>query len=111
MHGLRKLFSALLVLYGLAPAPAGAAAGQTGRVYHRIDGRLQSRNLDVSNVRVRLLRMPEGRPVTETYTRREGQFTFGQLLTGQYAVETLETDRFEASLTPVSLVPPNPNAL
>ena len=110
MHGLRKLFSALLVFFGLTLALASVAVGQTGRVYHRIDGRLQSRNLDVSNIRVRLLRMPEGRPITETFTRREGQFTFPQLPTGEYAVETLETDKFEASLTSVQLHPPNPNA-
>lgn len=109
MYGLRRFISALLVFSGLALAPPGAAAGQE-RVYHSINGRLQSRNLDVSNIRVRLLRMPEGRPLTETFTRREGQFTFNQLTTGEYAIESVETDRFEATLTTVSLQPPNPNA-
>jgi tetratricopeptide (TPR) repeat protein len=107
MHGLMKVLSALLVVCGLAPSPVTAAQD---RVYHRIDGRLQSRNLDVSNIRVRLLRMPEGRPITETFSRRDGQFAFSQLPTGEYAVETIENDRFEATQTPVSLVPPNPNA-
>lgn len=109
MHGLRRLFSATLIFYCLTPALSGMVLGQE-RVYHRIDGRLQSRNLDVSNVRVRLLRMPEGRPITETFTRREGQFAFGQLTAGEYAIETLETDKFEATLTSVSVQPPNPNA-
>jgi Tfp pilus assembly protein PilF len=109
MYGLKKFFSALLFVSCLAPALPRAAGAQE-RVYHKIDGRLQSRTLDVSNIRVRLLRMPEGRPITETYTRRDGQFAFGQLPTGDYAIETLETDRFEATLTPVQLYPPNPNA-
>ena len=94
MHGLMKVLSALLVVCGLAPSPVTAAQD---RVYHRIDGRLQSRNLDVSNIRVRLLRMPEGRPITETFSRRDGQFAFSQLPTGEYAVETIENDRFEAT--------------
>jgi len=109
MNGVRKFLSALLVISGLALSLTRGAAAQD-RVYHRIDGRLQSRNLDVSNIRVRLLRMPEGRPITETFTRRDGQFAFAQLQTGEYAIETIENDRFEATLTPVSLVPPNPNA-
>lgn len=109
MNGVRKFLSALLVISGLGLSLARAAAPQD-RVYHRIDGRLQSRNLDASNIRVRLLRMPEGRPITETFTRRDGQFAFSQLQTGEYAIETIENDRFEATLTPVSLVPPNPNA-
>lgn len=110
MHGLMKFFSALLVVSALAPALPCAAGAQSERVYHRIDGRLQSRNLDVSNIRVRLLRMPEARPITETFSRRDGQFVFSQLPTGDYAIETLETDRFDATLTPVQLYPPNSNA-
>lgn len=105
MRGLIRLFSASLVVYGLALSLSRGAEAQE-RVYHRIDGRVQSRNLDVSNIRVRLLRMPQGSPLTETFTRRDGQFTFGQLSTGDYAVETLETDRFEATLTPVQVYPP-----
>src|SRR5918911_1270533 len=107
MHGLKKIFAALLLFCGLAPPPAAAA--QSDRVYHRIEGRLQSRNLDVSNIRVRLLRMPEGRPITETFSRRDGQFTFSQIPTGEYAVETIENDRFEATLTAISVYPPNPS--
>jgi Tfp pilus assembly protein PilF len=106
MHGLSKLFSALLFVCALAPSPSVAARAQE-RVYHRIDGRLQARNLDVSNMRVRLLHMPEGRPITETFTRRDGQFVFSQLPTGDYAVETFETDRFEATLTVVQVYPPS----
>ena len=109
MRGLMKFFSALLVVSAVVLALPRAAAAQD-RVYHRIEGRLRSRNLDVSNIRVRLLRLPEGRPITETYSRRDGEFVFGQLSAGDYAVETLETDRYEESLTTVQVYPPNPNA-
>lgn len=109
MHGLVRFFAALFVVSALALAPPRAAGAQD-RVYHKIDGRLQSRNLDVSNIRVRLLRMPEGRPITETFSNREGQFAFEKLPTGDYAIETLETDRFEATLTSIQLYPPNPDA-
>ena len=108
MHGLMKFFSALFVVSALALA-LPRAAGAQDRVYHKIDGRLQSRNLDVSNIRVRLLRMPDGRPITETFTRRDGQFVFGQLSTGDYMVETVETDTYEATLTTIQVRPSNPN--
>ena len=109
MHGLMRLLAASLVASAITLALPRAAGAQE-RVYHKIDGRLRSRNLDVSNMRVRLLRMPDGRPVTETFSRRDGEFVFGQLPTGDYAIETFETDRFEASLTTVQAYPPNLNA-
>jgi tetratricopeptide (TPR) repeat protein len=64
----------------------------------------------VGNLRVRLLKMPEGRPITETFTRPDGQFTFKQLPTGDYVVETFETEKFEPTATSVPLFPPNPAA-
>ena len=85
------------------------ASGQsdTATIYHQIEGRIQHRSGTVRNVRVRLLRLPEMRPITETFSRPEGQFTFNQVTEGDYAIETFETEQFEATLTNVQ-VRPNP---
>lgn len=110
MHGLRRDISALLAAVCLALSLAPAAVAQGERIYHRIEGRLQARTLNVRNIRVRLLRLPEMRPLTETFSRPEGQFTFGQLSSGDYVIETVETDDFEATYTTVAVHPPNPAA-
>lgn len=107
MHGPRRNLSALLAAPCVVLALALTAGAQGGRV-HRIEGRLQARTLNVRNIRVRLLRMPEMRPLTETFTRPEGQFTFSLLSAGEYLIETVETDMFEATSTPVTIYVPNP---
>lgn len=107
MHGLRRNLTALLAASCLVLSLAPAARAQGGRI-HRIEGRLMARTLNVRNIRVRLLRLPEMSPLTETFSRPEGQFTFGQLSTGEYAIETVETDDFEATYTTVSVQPANP---
>lgn len=93
-------FFALLLL--LAPAPGGQSVG-TGP--HEVEGRVWFRGGNVVQVRVRLLRLPEGRPLADTFTRRDGQFRFTHLAEGEYAVETFETEKFEAALKPVSVTP------
>lgn len=79
------------------PQPPQAA------VFHRIDGRVQFRTDGVGNLRVRLVR--EMRPLAETFTRPEGQFSFSMVREGDYVVETFETDKFEASSTSVLVRP------
>jgi tetratricopeptide (TPR) repeat protein len=49
--------------------------------------------------------MPENRPIAESFTRREGQFRFTNIAEGEYAVETLETEKFEAAIKTVSVHP------
>jgi tetratricopeptide (TPR) repeat protein len=49
--------------------------------------------------------MPENRPIAETFTRKEGQFRFTHIAEGEYAVETLENERFEPALKTVSVSP------
>lgn len=108
MIGAGKSKAAWLFALVLLPALAGAAAGQTAQgIYHSVEGRVHARNQGVRNVRVRLLKMPDMRPITETFTRSDGRFEFKQLPTSEYVVETVETDRYEATLTSVSLVPPD----
>lgn len=109
MVGGHKNISALLAAFILTLALTVTAGAQSAEgVYHQIDGRLQSRNYNVGNIRVRLLRMPDARPITETFTRPDGQFLFKQLVAGEYIVETFETDKFEATTTRVSVIPPVP---
>jgi tetratricopeptide (TPR) repeat protein len=54
---------------------------------------------------VRLLRLPENRPIAETFTRSEGPFRFTHVREGEYAVETFETEMFEPALMNVSVRP------
>lgn len=72
-------------------------------VFHRIEGRVHFRTDGVGNLRVRLVR--EMRPIAETFTRPEGQFSFSMVREGDYQVETVETDKFEASSTSVLVRP------
>lgn len=73
------------------------------QVFHRIEGRIQFQTEGVGLLRVRLIR--EMRPVAETFTRPEGQFVFTMVREGEYSVETFDTEKFEASLTSVSVRP------
>jgi tetratricopeptide (TPR) repeat protein len=45
-------------------------------------------------------------PIAETFTRQEGQFLFLRVPTGDYLVETFETEMYEATETSVSIHPP-----
>jgi tetratricopeptide (TPR) repeat protein len=86
---------------------ATGATAQTGAagVHHQVEGRIMSRGARTGNIRVRLLRLPEMQPVSETFTRSEGHFRFTQVREGEYAVETMETERFEATFTSVQVRP------
>ena len=85
-------------------ACASSIRGQNEpQVFHRIEGRIQFQTEGVGNLRVRLIR--EMRPITETFTRSEGQFVFAMVREGEYSIETFDTDKFEASLTSVSVRP------
>jgi tetratricopeptide (TPR) repeat protein len=99
----RACFAAFALLLLLLPARAAQSAGGGP---HEVEGRVWFRGGGgVGQVRVRLLRLPESRPVAETYTQREGQFRFTHVREGEYAVETIENERFEAALQNVSVNP------
>ncbi|MCA1601984.1 MAG: hypothetical protein LC776_10210 [Acidobacteria bacterium] len=91
----------LILLFVLTAAFSALAQSDSATVYHQIEGRLQYRSGRVRNLRVRLLRMPEMRPIAETFSRPEGQFTFNQVTEGDYSIETFETDIYEATTTSV----------
>ncbi len=95
----------LVLLLLLTFASTALAQSDSATVYHQIEGRLQHRSGRVRNVRVRLLRMPEMRPIAETFSRPEGQFTFNQVTEGDYSVETFETEIYEGTNTSVLVRP------
>lgn len=74
-------------------------------VLHKIDGRLRIRNLAGSNLRVRLVREDQHRPIAETFSRSGGEFEFPYVPEGEYLVETFETKELEATSTFVKLRP------
>ena len=101
----RKLWLALILclIVWICPQATRGQSEPQGTVFHRIEGRIQYRTNGVGNLRVRLLH--EMRPITETFTRPEGQFTFNMVREGDYVIETFDTDKFEASLTSVLVRP------
>lgn len=101
-HLCRMVCALLFILLPAWPAPAQS---DSATVYHEIEGSLRYTGGRAGHMRVRLLRMPEGQPVSETFSRAEGQFRFTQVREGEYAVETFETERFEAALRNVSVRP------
>ena len=100
-----RTYSALFALLLLLTAAQAARAQSVGTGVHEVEGLVSFRGERVGQVRVRLLRMPENRPIAETFTRKEGQFRFTHIAEGEYAVETIETERFEAALKTVSVNP------
>lgn len=100
----QKIGVLLLVGVVLGLVCAQSVRAQTEpQVLHRIEGRIQFNTDGVRNLRVRLVR--EMRPIAETFTRPEGDFAFTQVREGEYAIETFDTERFEASWTSVSARP------
>jgi tetratricopeptide (TPR) repeat protein len=99
---MKYLFLPIILIFASTPA---IAQSDSRTVYHQIEGRIQHKTGRVANLRVRLLKLPEMRPIAETFSRPEGQFTFNQITAGEYSIETMETDIYEASLTNVLVNP------
>lgn len=99
---MKYLSLAIVLIFAAAPA---IAQSDSRTVYHQIEGRIQHRTSRVANLRVRLLKFPEMRPIAETFSRSEGQFTFNQVTDGEYSIETMETEIYEATLTNVIVNP------
>ena len=106
------VLAAILACARVAQAQIGAAtrsSGGTAGVVHSVEGRIRQRNKTVDNIRVRLLRYPQMNPIGETFTRQDGQFVFQRVPTGDYIVETFETELYEATETSVAVYPATPN--
>lgn len=114
MQGLgRLLINVGLVLTATVPLREISMA-QNATTYHQIEGRIQARGRQLRNIHVRLTL--QGRTITETFTTAEGHFTFKSLVEGDYLIETLETDQFEATGTSANVYPrdrinPTPNVV
>ena len=104
-----RVFCALAIVLTFAHLAGGQVLGParapTITVFHRIEGRIQQRNKTVDNIRVRLVRVPQMQPIADVFTRQDGHFEFQRVPTGDYLVETFETDIFEATETHVSVFP------
>jgi tetratricopeptide (TPR) repeat protein len=72
---------------------------------HEIEVRIKAGGGQVSGVRVRLLRQSGMMLVSESFSSQEGQVRFSKLMPGEYIVETVENERFEATTTRVSVFP------
>jgi len=83
----------------------GPARPPNVTIFHRIEGQIQQRNKSVDNIRVRLVRVPQMQPIADIFTRQDGHFEFQRVPTGDYLIETFETDMFEATETHVSVFP------
>lgn len=81
------------------------AEPRRAQVYHQIEGRIVYGKDGVGNMRVRLVNQAEMRPITETFSRPDGQFRFTDVAEGDYLVETFENDKFDASTTSVPVRP------
>jgi tetratricopeptide (TPR) repeat protein len=100
-----RIRPAAFALLFLLTAAQAARPQTVGTGVHEVEGQVSFMGERVGQVRVRLLRMPEARPIAETFTRKEGQFRFTHLAEGEYAIETFETEKFEAALKNVSVNP------
>ena len=105
---LRFLFAVLLagsLVPGLEARCAAQRQPDPPLVYHKIDGRLRIRNRAAANLRIRLMRADQHRPIGETFTRSGGEFEFAYVPEGDYFVETLESKELEATSTSVLVRP------
>ncbi|HEU4509603.1 MAG TPA: hypothetical protein VFR78_15265 [Pyrinomonadaceae bacterium] len=104
--------AAILAFADLTLAQIGAASrtsAPSGALVHRIEGRIRQRNKSVDNIRVRLVRFPQMQPIADTFTRQDGEFLFQRVPSGDYIIETFETELYEATETTVAIYPSHPS--
>src|SRR5262245_59534879 len=95
----------LAVVCALMCTQIAIAQSSGSAATHQIEGRLRSGNNAAANIRVRLIRQDQRRPIGETYSRSRGEFEFTLVPEGEYLVETFETDSLEATSTQVHVRP------
>lgn len=72
---------------------------------HEVEVYLRARGASVVGVHVRLIRQSGMMPVADSFTNQDGRLRFTGLLPGEYTVETIESDKFEATSTRVTVRP------
>jgi tetratricopeptide (TPR) repeat protein len=96
----------LTCLCGLVlSCPSFAQTSSSSDAIHEVEVTLRARGEQIAGVRVRLLRQSRMQAVAETFSSRDGRITFANLLPGEYIVETMESERFEATATRVTIIP------
>ncbi len=86
----------------------GSSLAQTSSesdAIHELEVQLRARGEQVSGVRVRLVNQSRMLAIADTFSGREGQLKFVNLMPGEYIVETSENERFEATATRVTIIP------
>ncbi|HYG79740.1 MAG TPA: tetratricopeptide repeat protein [Pyrinomonadaceae bacterium] len=106
---------ALACLCALAFACAPEAAAQSDSI-HEVEVYLRARGASVNGVRVRLIRQSGMMPVADSFSNQDGRIRFTGLLPGEYTVETVESDKFEATATrvtvrPIEFIEPKPTSV
>jgi tetratricopeptide (TPR) repeat protein len=102
---IRRLALALACVCGLASTARPAAAQSTAEAIHEVEVTLKSADGQAGGVRVRLVKQASRVAVAETFSGQGGQVRFANLSPGEYLVETIESDKFEATSTGVSILP------
>ncbi len=106
---------ALACLCVLACACAPEILAQSDSI-HEVEVFLRGRGASVAGVRVRLVRQSGMMPVADTFSNQDGRVKFTGLLPGEYIVETIENDKFEATATratvrPIEFTEPKPTSV
>jgi tetratricopeptide (TPR) repeat protein len=83
---------------------------------HEVEIFLRGRGASVGGVRVRLVRQSGMMPVADTFSNQDGRVRFTGLLPGEYIIETIENDKFEATATratvrPIEFIEPKPTSV
>ncbi|HEY0377743.1 MAG TPA: tetratricopeptide repeat protein [Pyrinomonadaceae bacterium] len=92
-----------LFLFAFA-CPPRASLAQSDAI-HEVEVYLRAKGASVNGVHVRLIRQSGMMPVADTFSDQDGRIKFTGLLPGEYTVETIESDKFEATATRVTVRP------
>ncbi len=104
MKAIGRLSSALIFALAFLLTLVHSAKAQSDKsAFNQLEGRVQIGNNRVAHIHVRLVLQAEMRRIAETFSNSDGQFRFSGLIEGEYIIETLETDKFEASTTNVTV--------
>ena len=106
---------ALACLCALALMCAQGAVAQSDSI-HEVEVFLRARGASVNGVRVRLIRQSGMMPVADSFSHQDGRLRFTGLLPGEYVIETVESDKFEATATrvtvrPIEFIEPKPTSV
>lgn len=91
----------MVIAVTLAGSTSHAVMCQSGA--HQIVGRLIGQQGPYGHIYLRLIRLDGMRVMADAVTQTDGQFTFAQIMEGNYIVEVPETPKFEAASITVEI--------